>query len=374
MNFINKAKIILTLGSANFSSSIINALFWLFLATLLIKSEYGELGFLMSVANVGIEISLLGLNVTVLVYASKNENILPASFFLVLISSSIVGIIAFILTQNFAASILIIGMTLFYLILAGLNSKKRYKSYSIYVLFRVAITVILALIFYQIFGINGILLGYFVASLLILKELSYFLKGKKIEFSRIRTKIRFTFQMWSDRLSGVLFWWGDKLIIGSLFGFTVLGNYYFAAQYLLLLQTIPMSIGQYLVQQESEGQKNRKIKIFSIFVSVLVAIISILGVPYGVNMILPQYEESVFPIQIMSIAIIPLTISTIQQSEFLGKEKSQFVLIGSFIQTGLYFSLIIILGQTYGLIGLAMGLLVSAILRPIINLILRRYT
>jgi len=374
MNFLDKVKTILTLGSANFSASIISGLFWLFLAILLTKSQYGEIGFLMSVANVGYEISLLGLSITVVVYESKKQNIFPASFILILLSSSIVGIIAFILTQNFAVSILILGMTIFHLILAGLNSKKRYTSYSIYVLLRVVITVILALIFYQIFGLNGIIVGYFVATLIILKELSNFLKGKKIEFSKLKTKIRFSLQMWSDRISGVLFWWGDKLIIGTLFGFTVLGSYHFAAQYLLLMQTIPMSVGQYLIQQESEGQKNKKIKIFSILVATILAIISILIVPYGVNMILPEYEESIFPIQIMSIAVIPLTISTIQQSEFLGKEKSKFVLIGSIIQTGLYFSLIIILGQTFGLIGFAMGLLISAVFRTIINLILKQYT
>ena len=75
MNFLDKVKTIITLGSANFSASIIVGLFWLFLAILLTKSQYGEIGFLMSVANVGYEISLLGLSITVVVYESKKQNI-----------------------------------------------------------------------------------------------------------------------------------------------------------------------------------------------------------------------------------------------------------------------------------------------------------
>ena len=148
----------------------------------------------------------------------------------------------------------------------------------------------------------------------------------------------------------------------------------FAVQYLLLIDTIPRSIGQYLLQQESEGQKNKKIKIFSVAVAFLVAVISILSVPFGVNMILPEYKESIIPIQIMSVAIIPLTISVIQQSEFLGQEKSRFVLLGSLLQTGSYFSLIIFLGQSYGLIGISIGFLSAAIFRIIMNILMRWYS
>ena len=78
------------------------------------------------------------------------------------------------------------------------------------------------------------------------------------------------------------------------------------------------------------------------------------------------------PIQVLSFAIIPLSISMIQQSEIFGRENSKFILIGSAFQTGLYLSLAVVLGLSYGLLGIAVGFLISAILRTIFNLFERK--
>ena len=44
-------KDLLTVGTSLFISQIILGLFWLYLATILTKSDYGELGFFMSIIN-----------------------------------------------------------------------------------------------------------------------------------------------------------------------------------------------------------------------------------------------------------------------------------------------------------------------------------
>lgn len=258
MNFNSKMKNIVSLGTANFSAAIIIGLFWFFLARILEKTEYGEIGFLMSIANIGFAISMIGLGATVIVYAPKKENVFPASFILVLISSGITGLIVYIFVQNIGVSILIVGLVVFLIISSGLNSKFQYFKVSKHIVIKALIAVFLSLIFYHFYGINGILFGYFLANIIIVKELYAFFKGNQIEFSVIRTKIKFMIKMWSNALSGILFWWGDKLIIGSLFGFSMLANYHLAVQYLLILDTIPRSIAQYLIPQESSGQNNKK--------------------------------------------------------------------------------------------------------------------
>jgi len=58
----------------------------------------------------------------------------------------------------------------------------------------------------------------------------------------------------------------------------------------------------------------------------------------------------------------------ILQTQFLGKENSRIVLIGGILQVGTYFLLIIFLGQSFGLIGIAIGFTTSLILRMIFNL------
>jgi len=364
-----KLTVFLTFGSSRFIAASIYAVFWLFLASLIPKTEYGEIGFIMSIVNVAAAISILGLESTVMVFEPKKENVFPASFVVVLISSSIAGIIVYFLTQNVFPSILIVGLNVFIIVLAGLNSEKRYDLYSFHFISRAIIAVVASILLYHLFGINGILFGYFISSLLIIRELFRLIKKNKINFSVLKSKLKFTTEMMITRSSRVGFNWGDKVLIGILFGFSVVGGYYFAFQYFLLMSTFSSAVGIYLIPLESEGKRNKKLKIISIGIASLIVVISIVLVPYGVNMILPEYQESILPMQIMSAAIIPLSISFVQEAEFLGRAKSRIVLFGTVIQSGLYLLLIIFLGGLYGLTGMAIGLLIAFIVRNVFNLI-----
>ena len=123
-------KDLLTVSSSQFASQIILGLFWLYLASILPKSDYGELGFLMSIVNVAVVVSVLGLSGTVVVYEAKKENIFPASLIIVLTVSSITAVGSFFLFENFAVSILAMGQAFFSLIIAGINSQKKYGKLS----------------------------------------------------------------------------------------------------------------------------------------------------------------------------------------------------------------------------------------------------
>ena len=147
----------------------------------------------------------------------------------------------------------------------------------------------------------------------------------------------------------------------------MLGSYHFAAQFLFILEIIPGTFLYYLLPQEVEGKKNKKMKIFTVLISSIVAIISISVVPYGVDTFLPNYHDSILPIQIMSIGIIPVSISAIQLTGFLAKEDSRTVLIGSVFQAGLYIILLVVLGQIWGLFGFAIGYLAAVTVRIVFN-------
>ncbi len=367
MDFPKKLKDFVKLGSSNLIASIILGLFWLSLASLLTKTDYGQLGYFMAIVNIAATISLVGLRQTIMVYEPKNENVIPASMALVLITSIISAIVVFVFTQNFFVSLVVVSMSFFNLFAATLLSKEKYGTFSKYRLLQAVVAVIASLVFYQILGINGIFLGYFVSFFIMLKDLVPLVKNKKIEFSKLKSKIRFIIYAYSSRLSQVFFLWGDKLVIGTIFGLTMLASYHFAAQYLLLIETIPRSMNQYLIPQEAGGEQNKKAKQFFIGLSCIIAIISIIAIPYGVNTFLPNYEESIQPMQIMSLAIIPLSVIAIQRAQFLGKENSRIVLIGSVIQTGFYLVLVIILGQVFGLVGIAYGFLSAAIFLSVFN-------
>jgi len=211
MVFTKKIKDVLFLGTSNFTSSIALGVFLLFLASLLEKTQYGELAYFMSIANVAATISLFGLRTMIVVYEPKNENIFPASFVLLLISSGISALIVYIIFQNVVVSLLILGMSLFMITMSGINSKKRYSDFAKHRLFRTVTTIVVSLILYNFFGINGILLGYFVGTLFILKELQTLMKNRKIEFSVLRSKIKFMLHIWSRNISEVFVKWGGQI-------------------------------------------------------------------------------------------------------------------------------------------------------------------
>jgi len=366
-------KDLLTVGTSQFISQIIFGLFWLYLATILSKNEYGELGFLMSIANIAAVVSVLGLGGTVVIYEVKKENIFPASFLIVLNVAFLTAIITFLLYQNFSVSILGIGLAMYAFLISGLSSQKKYGLLSKYRIIRALVSIILAIILYQYIGIIGIIFGYFFPTLFILREIPIIWKRRKIEFSALRKKIKFTGFYFVNRLSTVFFMWGDKAIIGAIFGFSFLGDYHFAGQYLLLLAGIPRSVSIYLLPMESEGLENKKIKIFSVSVAIIIAIVSIFLIPHGIDFFVPEFHEAIVPAQILSIAIIPLTITSIQNTQFFGKENSKQVLVGSILQSGLYIVLIIVLGTLLGLAGIAIGLLVAATVRTIYNSLVAKF-
>ena len=366
-------KDLLTVGTSQFISQIIFGLFWLYLATILSKNEYGELGFLMSIANLAAVVSVLGLGGTIVVYEVKKENIFPASFLIVLNVAFLTAIITFLLYQNFSVSILGIGLAMYAFLISGLSSQKKYGLLSKYRIIRALVSIILAIILFQYIGIIGIIFGYFFPTLFILREIPIIWKRRKIEFSALRKKIKFTGFYFVNRLSTVFFMWGDKAIIGAIFGFSFLGDYHFAGQYLLLLAGIPRSVSVYLLPMESEGLENKKIKIFSVSVAIIIAIVSIFLIPHGIDFFVPEFHEAIIPAQILSIAIIPLTITSIQNTQFFGKENSKQVLVGSILQSGLYIVLIIVLGTLLGLAGIAIGLLVAATVRTIYNTVAAKF-
>jgi len=371
MVFKRKLKDLFTLTSSNISASLILSLFWLFIASIMEKPEYGELGFLMSIANVGAAFALFGLRSTVVVYESKKENVFPASFVLVLITASFAAAISFVFTQNLMVSFLIYGMAIFRIILSGINSQQRFKDFAIHILLRAGSTLVLAIILFYILGINGIILGYFIATLPSLRSLPGLLRNKKVEFSVLKSKIGFMLPAYGIRLSDVFVKWGDKIVIGILFDFGLLGSYILAVQYLMLLEALPQAVTIYLTPQEARGQKNKKIKIFTVLISVLITLLSIALVPYGIETLLPQYAESILPMQVLSISLIPFTIISIQKSEFMGKENSKIVLLGNIIQSVSYFVLIILMGINFGIIGIAVGFVISVIARVIFNFFVR---
>ena len=74
--------------------------------------------------------------------------------------------------------------------------------------------------------------------------------------------------------------------------------------------------------------------------------------PDAIDWLFPKFIDAKDTIQIMSIGVVPGTISILYSAKFLGREKSKIVLITKLVSLGLLVGGVIYFGPIYGATGL----------------------
>lgn len=365
------------LGSLGVGIGVTNAIggiFWFFMASILGTEQYGEVSYLISIGVIVSTLSLIGSGNTIIVYAAKGKKIQPP-LFLIVISSAIIAatILFFVFVNDFSVSLYVIGYVIFMLVTSDLLGKKLYRKYSKFIIIQKILMVILAISFFYISGIHGLIYGIAISFLpfgiLIYKEF----KKKKIDFSLIKTNSGFIFNNYLLDLTNAFNGSLDKLIIAPLLGFALLGNYQLGIQYMALLYIIPGIVFQYTLAHDATGNQNEFLKKIIILFSVGLAILTIILAPYVLPILFPEFTEAIEVIQIMSISIVPATFITTNISKFLGMTKSKIVLIGSGIYLGTQIPLILILGMIWGVNGAAISIVIATIIHAVYFIIINRF-
>ena len=106
----------------------------------------------------------------------------------------------------------------------------------------------------------------------------------------------------------------------------------------------------------------------TVLFSVVLALIGILVVPQILPVLFPEYAGTLEVVPIISLCIIPTTISTLYISQFLGNEKSGHLVLTSIVSIIVLVIGILSLGQIFGVFGLAYSLLISDIVFRVIFL------
>ena len=356
-NFLSNFKDLSAVGIANIIPTVIGGLFWLYVATLVQVDEYGEINYLLAVAGIAGIISMLGAGSSVTVYTAKGYNIVPIISFFAILSSVIASIILYIVLDDLGVSIWVVGFVIFGIITAELLGGKMYAQYAKVVIFQRLLMVGFAILFYNWFGYQGIILGIALSFFPLSFQLYHSLKGKKLKINDLKLRKKFLFNNYILELSRTFSGSTDKLIIAPYFGLILLGNYQLGVQLLSLLTIIPIIVYQYTLPRDSKGEHDSKLKQLTIIVSIIIAIISFIISPVLIKTFFPKFVDTIEVVKIISFAIIPITINLMYISEFLGNLKSRIVLIGSGIFLAVQISGIIILGEFLGIIGIALGLL-----------------
>ena len=350
---------ITTIGSSNIIGTAITSVFWISIAGLIGTDSYGELSYFLAIIGISSVIATIGGGYTMQVYTAKGVKIAPSLYFLGIIASTITAIVLFVIFENFGVSISVIGIVAFNFILFEILGKKLYKKYfKIFVVHKI-LFVILAFALYSAFGPEGILIGYGVSMLLFSQIIYKSFKNNKVELSIVRERIKFLTHNYIADLSGTARNHIDKLIIAPLLGFAFLGNYFLGLQVLALMLIIPGIVFKYTLPEDSSGESTGKIKILTVIVSFFIMLLGIFVAPLVIPIVLPEYAATIDLIPILSLVIIPRTISVMLTSSFLGKENSKYVVIGNIITFGVLAVSLFPLAELFEITGVAIAYVIA---------------
>jgi O-antigen/teichoic acid export membrane protein len=362
----NSLKSIGSMGLASIVGSSISAFFWIYIAAIMGAENYGELGYYISIAGLATSLSFIGGPMAITVLVAKKYNIESTVYFVSIFASIVSALVLYFAFTNIGMSVYVLGAVIYNLASSELLGRKFYKKYSIYLISQKILFVLFSLLFYYLIGPEGILIGIGLSFLIFTERIYRGFKDTPLNFQLLKTKWKFMSNNFLLDLSYILDRQTDKLIIGPLFGFIILGNYYLALQVLSMLAIIPAAVQKFTLSEDSSGSNTTKIKLLTILFSVFLALVGIVIAPKILLLLFPDYAESLELVPIISISIIPITISTLISSEFLAKEKSGFIVMTSVISIAILIIGIFSLGTYFGIVGLAYSLVISDSSRALI--------
>jgi O-antigen/teichoic acid export membrane protein len=356
-------KSISQIGISDIIGSGITAFFWFYLATLLDVEAYGELHYFIAIAGFAYIISMVGTRDVVTVYVSKKIKITPILFLLSLSAGTVTAVVILGFFYRIDVAFLALAFIINDLAMGYILGKKLFNSYAKYIITQKTLTLALGLGFFYIFGVEGII---FALALSYIHFTIFIFRGfreEKINSPLLASRSRFIITNYSLNLFGGFRNHLDKIIIAPILGLTLLGNYALALQIWAVLILFSNIIFRYILTHDASGNPNKKLKLFTFFSSIAIAIFGITILPLIIPEFFPKYTGTVNAIQIMSICVIPATVGQIYTSKLLGAEKSRTLIFARTISASSFLIAMLLLGLTYGITGVAVAFVLSSTLQ-----------
>ena len=356
-------KSISQIGISDIIGSGITAFFWFYLATLLDVEAYGELHYFIAIAGFAYIISMVGTRDVVTVYVSKKIKITPILFLLSLSAGTVTAVVILGFFYRIDVAFLALAFIINDLAMGYILGKKLFNSYAKYIITQKTLTLALGLGFFYIFGVEGII---FALALSYIHFTIFIFRGfreEKINSPLLASRSRFIITNYSLNLFGAFRNHLDKIIIAPILGLTLLGNYALALQIWAILILFSNIIFRYILTHDASGNPNKKLKLFTFFSSIVIAIFGITILPLIIPEFFPKYTGTVNAIQIMSICVIPATVGQIYTSKLLGAEKSRTLIFARTISASSFLIAMLLLGLTYGITGVAAAFVLSSTLQ-----------
>ena len=360
-----KFKDISLIGSAEIIGTAISSVFWLFLASQISPENYGEIFYYLGIAGIASAFVLFGTQNSITVFSSKNIQIESTLYFISLILGLVASFVIMIIFYRVDIVFLLFGYVINTLAMGELLGKKAFALYSKYILIQKILTLFLGISFFYIFNEEGILyalsISYIFFSIIIVKRF----RKTKINFSILKDKSKFLFDNYIIEIITKSNTHLNKLIIAPFLGFAILGNFSLAMQLVNVGLVFTLIVFKYTITYDAQGQENKKLKKITLLVSIGISLLGVLLSPYLIPVFFSEYVEVIDVVQIAIFSIIPLTITKLYTSKFLGQENSKRVLFSKIISMVSFILGILVLGSFYGIIGVAFAYLFSSILESL---------
>ena len=355
-------KEILSLSVGDYGGAIIASAFWFLLAFLISPEEYGEIHYFMGIAGLAFSISLLTTQETIVVYTAKDVRLAPTLFLISLIAGGIAAVVVAALFSRVDSSFLLLGFIVNDLAIGYIVGKKLFTKYPKYFLIQKSLTFVLGISFFYIFGVEGILFAIALSySHFIFIVITVF-RNSSIDFSLLKKHRGFIGNNYFMNISGAVRSHIDKIIIVPLIGFEILGNYALALQIYAVLMIFSNIIYRYALPHDASGTNTRKIKLIGLLYAVGVSMLGFTILPLVVPLVFEKFSDIGPAIQIISLAVIPTTISLFYTSQILGREKSSVILASRILGSISIIVILVILAPLYGIIGAASAFVLSALI------------
>jgi len=358
---LKKLKELSLIGSADIIGNAITAFFWLFLSSQIPPDQYGEIFYFIGIVATASAFVLFGNQNTLIVYVSKKIKIESTLYFISLMLGIIASFIIMILFYRIDAVFLLFGYIINTLSIGQLLGSKSFSSYSKHMLLQKGLTLSLGLLFFFLFGSEGILYALAISYVFFILIIFRKFRETKIDFSLLKERSTFVLNNYVIDILTKINAHLNKFIIVPLLGFAILGNFSLSLQIVNVGMIFTMIIFKYTVSHDAQGEGNEKLKKLAIIISIIIALFGTFIAPYIIPIFFPQYTEAIDAIKIISFSLIPMTITSMYSSKLLGQEKNIRIVISKIISIITFVVAILVLGPSYGIVGLAISYLLATI-------------
>jgi len=337
----------------------LQAIFYLVFAYILEPESYGQLSYLISIAGVASVISRFGLPYSITVYSAKKNFLFVNQANIILLIIGSVTAIILLVVDPFVA-LLSFALTIFATNQHNLLGLKKYQKFMTNAIIKSVLLISITILLYFYLDLSGILLGMAISNLVISYDFIKSINKKFNSFENFKANFKVIVHNFGTDASTTLPRLADKLVIVPVIGLAYTGIYQFNLQILFALEILPLALHSFLLPEESSGKKYQKISYFILIATSIIVLVVILVSPFIINQLFPKYSDGVFGLQIMSISLIPLSLTAIFNARLQGSESTK-IGYSAIVRLGTLLPLLVILGESFGLVGLSFAVLISAI-------------